>query len=154
VPAGLLLLLSTLPVLGLGPGRRVDFLLPGIMALAVMSTAFTSQAITTGLERRYDVLKRLGATPLPRTGLIVAKTAAVLTIEVGQLALLVAIGLALGWAPAGSAVTVVVLLVLGTAAFSGLGLLRAGDPPRGDDACDLEPGLSAPAGRGRGWWFR
>ena len=54
--------------------RRVDFLVPGIIALAVMSTAFTSQAIATGFERRYGVLKRLGATPLSRVGLIAAKT--------------------------------------------------------------------------------
>ena len=54
--------------------RRIDFLTPGIIALAVMSTAFTGQAIGTGFERRYGVLKRLGATPLPRAGLIAAKT--------------------------------------------------------------------------------
>src|SRR5215469_8499777 len=37
-------------------GRRVDFLVPGIIALAILSTAFTSQAIATGFERRYGVL--------------------------------------------------------------------------------------------------
>lgn len=126
IPAGLLLLFSALPIVDLGPGRRVDFLLPGILALAVMSTAFTSQAITTGFERRYGVLKRLGATPLSRPGLIAAKTAAVLAVEAGQIVLLGVIGLALGWSPAGPAASALVLLVLGTAAFSGLGLLMAG----------------------------
>ena len=33
-----------------------------------MSTAFTGLAIGTGFERRYGVLKRLGASPLPRWG--------------------------------------------------------------------------------------
>jgi ABC-2 type transport system permease protein len=108
---------------------RVEFLVPGIIALAVMSTAFTSQAIATGFERRYGVLKRLGSTPLPRSGLIAAKTVMVIVIELGQVIVITAVGLALGWQPHGGATAVIwaVLLVLaGTAAFSGLALLLAG----------------------------
>jgi ABC-2 type transport system permease protein len=108
---------------------RVEFLVPGIIALAVMSTAFTSQAIATGFERRYGVLKRLGSTPLPRSGLIAAKTVTVIVIELGQVIVITAVGLALGWQPHGGAAAVIwaVLLVLaGTAAFSGLALLLAG----------------------------
>ncbi len=41
-----------------------------------MSAAFTGQAIATGFERQYGVLKRLGATPLPRSVLLMAKTTA------------------------------------------------------------------------------
>jgi ABC-2 type transport system permease protein len=111
------------------PGRRIDFVVPGILALAVMSTAFTSQAIATGFERRYGVLKRLGASPLSRTGLIAAKTATVLAVELGQVILIAGIGAALGWRPqpgAGGAGLAVLLLVAGTAAFSGLALLLAG----------------------------
>ena len=51
----------------------VDVLTPGVLALAVMSTAFTSLAIATGFERRYGVIKRLGASPLSRTDLLVGK---------------------------------------------------------------------------------
>jgi ABC-2 type transport system permease protein len=126
IPALLLALFSAVPVIELGGARRVDFLAPGILALAVLSTAFTGQAIATGYDRRYGVLKRLGATPLPRWGLIVAKTLAVLAIEVLQVALLVAIGRALGWQPHPAVLPAALLLVLGTAAFSGLGLLLAG----------------------------
>lgn len=110
-------------------GRRIDFVVPGILALAVLSTAFTSQAIGTGFERRYGVLKRLGATPLSRGGLIGAKTLTVLAVEVLQVALIAGIGAALGWHPhAGPAgvVWAVALLLAGTAAFSGLALLMAG----------------------------
>jgi ABC-2 type transport system permease protein len=108
---------------------RIDFLVPGIIALAIMSTAFTSQAIATGFERRYGVLKRLGATPLSRVGLIVAKTVTVIMVELLQAVIIVAVGFALGWHPHASAVGVVsalVLAVIGTAAFSGLALLMAG----------------------------
>ena len=110
-------------------GSRVDFLVPGIIALAVMSTAFTSQAIATGFERRYGVLKRLGATPLSRVGLIAAKTCTVIAVELAQAAIIVGVGFALGWRPhatAAGAVWAVLLAAVGTAAFSGLALLMAG----------------------------
>lgn len=126
IPVLILGFLTLAPVVTLGPGRRVDFLTPGVFALAVMSTAFTGQAISTGFERRYGVLKRLGATPLGRTGLLLGKTSAVLTVEVFQLAVLGGVAAALGWRPHGSAPAAVALLALGTAAFSGLGLLMAG----------------------------
>jgi ABC-2 type transport system permease protein len=126
IPVVLLVLFSATSLLDLGAGRRVDFLAPGILALAVMSTAFTGQAIGTGFERRYGVLKRLGATPLPRAGLIGAKTASVLAVEAVQAAVICAVALGLGWEPHGDPASVLVLLLLGTAAFSGFGLLMAG----------------------------
>jgi ABC-2 type transport system permease protein len=125
IPTVLLVLFAGAPVVDL-PKPRVDFLVPGVLALAVMSTAFTGQAIATGFERRYGVLRRLSTTPLSRGGLLLAKTIAVLAVEALQVALLVVVGFALGWAPHGGAAPVVGLLVLGTAAFSGLGLLMAG----------------------------
>ncbi|EGJ78248.1 putative ABC transporter permease protein [Streptomyces sp. Tu6071] len=126
IPALLLVLFSAVDVVDTGDGERVDFLAPGVLALAVMSTAFTGQAIATGFERRYGVLKRLAASPLPRWALMTAKTLSVLVTEVLQVALLTVIALALGWSPHGNPVWVVLLLLLGTAAFSGLGLLMAG----------------------------
>src|SRR5215471_17901216 len=125
----LLLTAFTLEPLVKSEGRRVDFLVPGIIALAVMSTAFTSQAIATGFERRYGVLKRLGSTPLPRAGLIAAKTLTVIVIELAQVVIIVVVGLALGWHPHGgpaAGLWVAALVLAGTAAFSGLALLLAG----------------------------
>jgi ABC-2 type transport system permease protein len=107
-------------------GERADFFVPGILALAVMSAAFTGQAIAVGFERQYGVLKRLGATPLPRSVLLLAKTLAVLVVELLQLALIGGLGLALGWTPRGPLLAALLLVALGTAAFSGLGLLLGG----------------------------
>ncbi|MFD7690173.1 ABC transporter permease [Streptomyces sp. NPDC059781] len=126
IPTLLLVLFSTVDVVDTGAGEAVDFLAPGILALAVMSTAFTGQAIATGFERRYGVLKRLASSPLPRWGLMTAKTLSVLVTEVLQVILVTVIALALGWSPQGNPFAVFLLLVLGTAAFSGLGLLMAG----------------------------
>lgn len=126
IPALLLVLFSTVDIVDTGSGEAVDFLTPGVLALAVVSTAFTGQAIATGFERRYGVLKRLAVSPLPRWALMTAKTASVLVVEVLQGVLLTAIAFALGWSPHGNPLAVLLLLVLGTAAFSGLGLLMAG----------------------------
>jgi len=126
IPTLLLLLFGSVDIVDTGAGKAVDFLAPGILALAVMSTAFTGQAIATGFERRYGVLKRLASSPLPRWGLMTAKTASVLVTEVLQVVLLTVIAYALGWSPHGDPLSVLLLLVLGTAAFSGLGLLMAG----------------------------
>ncbi|WP_344404073.1 ABC transporter permease [Streptomyces longisporus] len=126
IPTLLLVLFSSVDIVDTGKGKSVDFLAPGILALAVMSTAFTGQAIATGFERRYGVLKRLASSPLPRWGLMTAKTASVLVTEVLQVILLTVIAFALGWSPKGNPAAVLLLLILGTAAFSGLGLLMAG----------------------------
>jgi ABC-2 type transport system permease protein len=129
IPVALLVVFSAEPVIRTGPGLRIDFVAPGILALAVLSTAFTSLAIGTGFERRYGVLKRLGATPLSRSGLIAAKAVTVLAVELGQAVLIVAVSLLLGWQPVTSPLSVTsaaVVLVAGSAAFSGLAMLMAG----------------------------
>lgn len=108
----------------------VDVVTPGVLALAVMSTSFTSLAIATAFERRYGVLKRLGASPLPRSGLLLGKIGGLLVVEAMQLVIVGVVGLLLGWSPATRGATgwVAALLaaVLGTAAFASLGLLMAG----------------------------
>lgn len=104
----------------------VAFLVPGTLALAVMAAAMVSLGIATGYERRYGVLKRLGTTPLSRGGLLTAKTATVLALEVLQAILIVVVGAALGWHVPVGVVPAIGLLLIGTVAFAGLGLLMAG----------------------------
>lgn len=107
----------------------VNTLTPGVLALAVLSTSFTSVAIATGFERRYGVLKRLGASPLPRSGLLAGKVGALLVVETLQVIVVGTVALLLGWSPVLSVASVaglVCLVVVGTAAFASLGLLLAG----------------------------
>jgi len=107
--------------------RPVDVFTPGVLALAVMSTSFTSLAIATGFERRYGVIKRLGSSPLPRSGLLAGKVLALLLVEALQMAVLVVVAAFLDWQPAAGALPGAVLaIVLGTGAFASLGLFVAG----------------------------
>ena len=129
IPVLLLVFFSTVDVLPTGTGKAVDFLAPGVLALAVMSTAMVGLGIATGFERSYGVLKRLGATPLGRGRLVLAKVATVLVVEVVQVAVLAAVAAALGWRPGGGWLGVLVPIVLGSAAFAGIGLTLAGRLP-------------------------
>lgn len=141
----IVLVIPVLVLLGLGltelidaAGRaeRLAVVVPGVLALCILSTAFTSLAIATGFERRYGALKRLGASPLPRSGLLAGKTLSVLLVEVAQLSGVLLLALGIGWRPAAASVRSVplpalllaaaVLLVAGTAAFAAIALLMAG----------------------------
>jgi ABC-2 type transport system permease protein len=104
----------------------VDVLAPGVLALAVMSTAFTSLAIATGFERRYGVIKWLGSSPLPRHGLLLGKVGSLLLVELLQVAVISMVALLLGWSPAADLLAALLAVVCGTAAFASLGLLLAG----------------------------
>ena len=119
-----LVVLGRTDLLGLGTDR-LAVVTPGVLALAVMSTALTSQAISTAFDRRAGVLRLLATTPLGRGGLVAGKVVAVLVVEVGQVLVIGGVAAGARVAPgrlAGSALS----LVLGTWAFVALGLLLAG----------------------------
>jgi len=129
IPILLLVFFSSVDILPkpVGVQDSVNFLAPGILALAVMSTAMVGLGIATGFERQYGVLKRLGSTPLGRPRLLGAKTNSIIAVEVLQAVILVAVAIALGWDPLHTSVgAAIVAMVLGTIAFAGIGLLMAG----------------------------
>ena len=130
IPVALLVFFSLVEVLPTETEDPIDFLAPGILALAVMSTSLVSLAIATGFERSYLVLKRLAVTPLGRGRLVLAKIAAVVVVELVQVVVLVSVAYALGWRPplAGTGAALAAAL-LATAAFAGLGLTLAGTLP-------------------------
>jgi ABC-2 type transport system permease protein len=130
IPAGVLLVFSSFDTSGgSGSGDPVDRLLPGSVSLAIIAASLVSLAISTGFERQYGVIKRLGGSPAGTSVVVAAKTASVVIVELVQLVLLVGIAAGLlGWAagPGASPQLVLAGLVLGTIAFAGLGLLMAG----------------------------
>lgn len=133
IPLVVLVFFASFPIGDAGAavtsGRPVDFVLPGVLALAVISTSFVNLGIATAYERSYGVLKRLGGTPLPRAGLVAAKIVAVAAVEVLQVVLLIGVAVVvLGWRPTATASLplAVFALVAGTICFAGLGLWMAG----------------------------
>ncbi|MFG1646261.1 ABC transporter permease [Amycolatopsis sp. NPDC049252] len=130
IPLALLIglsLLDILPASQLGSTSKVDWITPRILALAVMSSAFTGQAIALGFDRRYGVLKRLSATALPRWLLVAGRLIAALVVVVLQSVVIGVVALFLGWSPSlAGLLSAVLLLVLGTLAFGALGVLLGG----------------------------
>lgn len=127
IPILLLVFFSQTDVLPTDGQSNINFLMPGILGLAVMSTAMVSLGIATGFERSYGVLRRLGTTPLGTKRLVMAKVAAICFIEVVQLSLLIGVGMLLGWNPSQVNLSMTILiLLLATSCFAGIGLSLAG----------------------------
>jgi ABC-2 type transport system permease protein len=126
IPVALLVGLTVLDVFNL-PDPRVDSVAPRVFALAVMSSAFTGQAIALGFDRRYGVLKRLAATALPRWLLVAGRAGAGLVVVAVQLVVLGVLAAVLGWSPSPAGLAWALLLVLlGTLSFGALGVLLGG----------------------------
>lgn len=125
IPVGLLLFFSKIDLLPLDE-PRAGALAPGITAVAIMATAMVSLGIATGFERHYLVLKRLGGTPLTRGRLLMAKILAVLVLESLQTAIIMLLASALGAQYTARPIVILLAVILGTAAFAGIGLLMAG----------------------------
>ncbi|MBL0885296.1 ABC transporter permease [Myceligenerans indicum] len=129
LPVLVLIGMATAPFLGIDTGgtSRIDFATPGVLALAVVSSAFTSQSIATAFDRRHGVLRLLATTPLGRGGLLAGKALAVLAVLAVQAVVLSVVAGVLGWTPDPAGLLPgAVALLLGTACFTALAMLLAG----------------------------
>jgi len=134
LPAVLLVFFGSMSILPgdatASPGLRpIDTVLPAILATAIVAAGLVNLGISTGFERSYGVLKRLGGSPLTRGQLLTAKIGTIAVVEAAQAVLLIGLAVLLfGWAPGAgwNPLVVVGAVILGTAAFSSLGLLFAG----------------------------
>src|SRR6185312_6995573 len=110
IPVVLLVGLTLVTLVPL-PDPRVAAVTPGVLALAIMSTAFTAQAIALGFDRRYGVIRRLAATALPRWLLVAGRLAAALATVALQMVVLGVLAGALGILLGGTLRAEVVLAV-------------------------------------------
>jgi ABC-2 type transport system permease protein len=125
IPVGILAFFTFADVLP-HDGRAVDFLMPGVLGLSVISSSMTSLSIATGFERQSGVLRRLGITPLGRSGVLAAKLVALLFVVLLQVVAVIAVGLALGWRANAAAPVVALAILLGTVVFAAIGFILAG----------------------------
>jgi ABC-2 type transport system permease protein len=127
LPVLLIIFFTSLNIAPATNGKAINFLLPGILAVAIIAAGMVNLGIATAYERYYGVLKRLGSSPLPRSGLIIAKIISILLLEVVQVIVLVGVAMLLyGWQPVGSALLTLLTIALGTVTFASFGLAMAG----------------------------
>jgi ABC-2 type transport system permease protein len=124
LPVLLLAFFSSVDVLPTGAGEPVDFLAPGILALAILSVSFVRIAIGLGFDRSFGAIRRFAVTPLTPAEFITTKVLATVIFFTGQLFVLAAVGIALGWRPSPTPL-VVPVLVAGLIAFASLGFVVA-----------------------------
>jgi ABC-2 type transport system permease protein len=127
LPVLLLIFFTSLNIVPATHGKAINFLLPGIIAIAIIAAGMVNLGIATAYERYYGVLKRLGSSPLSRSKLIIAKIISILILEVVQVIILVGVAMLLyGWQPAGSVLLTLLTIALGTVTFASFGLAMAG----------------------------
>ena len=129
IPVALLVGATLVPAVPLDApagSARVPEALGGVLAVAIIASAFTSLAISVGFDRRSGALVMLATTPLSRQAILGARAMATLAMVAIQVLLLGATGLALGWRPAASALTLPAWVILDTAAFAALGFALGG----------------------------
>jgi ABC-2 type transport system permease protein len=109
------------------PGSRyIDWLLPGLLGMNIMGTGLWSVGFAVVMARSRKLLKRLVATPMPRTAYLLSNMLARLGFLVLEVTVLLVFGyLAFGVKVQGSIAAVAFLCLLGALSFSGLGLLIA-----------------------------
>ncbi len=127
IPLFLLVFFGNIDVLPTGSGDPLDFLVPGILAVSIMSTSMVSLGISTGFQRSYGVFTRLGLTPLGTSRLIIAKALSIVIVELIQIVLIGLTASLMGWSASVSGlIGAIGALLLGTMAFAGIGLSLAG----------------------------
>ncbi|MBV9125371.1 MAG: ABC transporter permease [Planctomycetes bacterium] len=109
------------------PGNRyIDFLIPGLMGLNIMGGALWGVGYVVVDMRVRKLLKRLLATPMRRTDFLVSLLGSRVVFLVPEMLVLVLVGyLGFGVPVRGHLGTLVLVILAGSASFSGLGLLLA-----------------------------
>lgn len=108
-----------------GPARLPEAL-GGVLAVAIIASAFTSLAIGIGFDRRSGALLMLATTPLSRTAILGARILAAVAVTAIQTVLLGTTAMILGWRPTLSSLALIPAVALGTACFAALGFALGG----------------------------
>ena len=129
IPVALLLgvtYVGAVPLAEPAGAPRLPEALGGVLAIAIIASAFTSLAIGVGFDRRSGALLMLATTPLSRMSILGARVLAALAVVVLQGGLLVTIALAIGWRPTWAALALIPTALVGTATFAALGFALGG----------------------------
>ena len=102
----------------------IDFLLPGIIAIAIMTSGVFGLSTVLVDWRKRGILRRLKLTPMPLGEFLASRVAASMTFTLAQLVVLIGFGyVAFGVTITGSAWAAVPIALAGALAFLALGFL-------------------------------
>ncbi len=125
--------------------RAVDFLVPGILAMALMQLGLFGTAQPLVSLRQEQVLRRLGATPLPRWQLLAGQVLLRLTIALFQTALILLLAVnVFSVHVQGNMLAVFGLVLLGAGMFIGLGYFVASVSPTVESAGGIASAVNFP----------
>lgn len=121
------------------PGQRyIDFLLPGLLGMNLMSGGVWGVGWALVLMRTRKLLKRFAATPMRRSDLLLSFMLFRIVISLVEALFLVLFGIvAFQLAPRGSFGALTALVVLSALAFAGIGLLIASRAQNSQSAAGL-----------------
>jgi ABC-type multidrug transport system permease subunit len=109
------------------PGSRyIDFLIPGLLGMNLMGSAIWGMGFTVVDARRKKLLKRLVATPMPKQYFLLSYVLSRILMLVAEVGIVLGFGAWIFHVPVrGSLLDLAVVCLLGSLAFSALGLLLA-----------------------------
>jgi ABC-type multidrug transport system permease subunit len=106
--------------------RYIDFLIPGLLGMNLMSTGMWSISFTVVNARMKKLLKRLIATPMRKSDYVLSQFLSRLAFLIMESTVVVAFGwIVFGVRVNGSLLALAVLCIVGGFAFSGIGLLTS-----------------------------
>ncbi len=123
----------------------IDYLMPGILAMSLMQLGLFATATPLVSLRQEGVLRRLGATPLPRWQLILGQVLMRLTIGMVQAALIIGISVAAFHVHIqGNYLALAGLTLLGAVTFIGMGYLIAALAKTVESASGISSAINFP----------
>jgi ABC-2 type transport system permease protein len=122
----------------------IDFLVPGIVGMTIMQLGLFGVAFGFVQLKRTGALRRLFATPTSPSYFLSAQVLSRLIIGIAQVAILFAVGIWFGLQMFGSYLTLLVVVIIGSAIFLAIGFAIAGWAKNEDQAAPVANLVSLP----------
>ncbi len=108
--------------------RNIDYLLPGVIGMSLMQMGLFGTAAPLVSLREKQVLRRMGATPLSRTTMLISEVLFRLTMALFQTAVIVGVGMLVFdvQVSVGNLPGIIAIVMLGAAMFITLGYFLSG----------------------------
>jgi ABC-2 type transport system permease protein len=124
--------------------RAIDYLVPGILAMSLMQLGLFGTVLPLVSLRERKILRRLGATPLPRSAMLISQVLLRLTISLFQTLLIIGIGAIFFGVQVQHPFQTIGVVALGSMMFISLGYLLAGTARTQESANGITQAINFP----------